>query len=303
MMRKSKDLYCTLFFPKHCKHCAGSDAAPNSASAATIPPMRRMTVILSPRPRVRPPRAPGRRPTGARADRTPAIPDEKRAPRNPRSRAAPTAPGPVLPRDAARCRAARARSSSVPPSPARARPRSPTRSRKNPPRPSGHGARAPSGRSLYGRRARQSPRRDRAVQLVLVPDLDGEAEADLGDAAGLGLGGALLVGALAGDARRFVRDLFLVGLGSEVGEPLRQQVVAGVAVLHLHHVARGAQVLHVFTQDHFHGSCSSMTRKRFRPAWRAARGRSPHDSARRARGRRASRARATPASRRRAAVP
>src|SRR5213082_2645261 len=44
MMWKSKDWYCTLFCPKY---CATSGAAPNSASAATIPPMRRMTVILS----------------------------------------------------------------------------------------------------------------------------------------------------------------------------------------------------------------------------------------------------------------
>src|SRR5438477_10839259 len=99
-------------------------------------------------------------------------------------------------------------------------------------------------------------RRDRAIQLVLLADFDGEAEPDLGDARGLGLGGALLVGALPGDPLRLVRDLLLVRLGGRVGEPLRQQVVAGVAVLHLHDVARGAQVLHGFTQDHFHGSSS-----------------------------------------------
>src|ERR1051325_6806222 len=148
-MWKSKDWYCTLFCPKY---CATSGVAPNSASAATIPPMRRMTVILSTRSRVRPPPARGRRPTGARADRTPAIRDEKRAPRNRRSRAAPTAPVPGLPRDAARCRAARARSSSAPPSPARAHPMFPTRSRRNLRRPSSHAGRAPSGRSPCGRR-------------------------------------------------------------------------------------------------------------------------------------------------------
>src|SRR5438477_518310 len=42
-------------------------------------------------------------------------------------------------------------------------------------------------------------RRDRAIQLVLLADFDGEAEPDLGDARGLGLGGALLVGALPGE--------------------------------------------------------------------------------------------------------
>src|SRR5437899_2439944 len=262
MMWKSNAWYCTLFFPKQYKHCATSGAAPNSTSAATIPPKRRMTVILSTRPRVRPPRAPGRRPTGARADKTPAMPDEKRAPRNPRSRAAPTVPAPGLPRDAVRCRAARARSPGAPPCPARAHPTFPTRSRRNLPRPSSHAGRAPSGRSLCDRRAPPS----RAAELVLLPDLDGEAEPDLGDAGGLGLGGALLLGALPGDPLRLVRDLLLVRLGGWVGEPFRQEVVAGIAVLHLHHVARGAQVLHAFTQDHFHGSSSSIARKGFTPA-------------------------------------
>src|SRR4029077_2675805 len=104
-------------------------------------------------------------------------------------------------------------------------------------------------------------RRDRAVQFVLLPHLDGEAEADLGDARGLALGGALLVGALPRDALGLVGDLLLVRLGGRVGEPLRQQVVAGVAVFHLDHVARGAQMLHVFTQNHFHGSSSSDCRE------------------------------------------
>src|SRR5712692_8145857 len=66
MMRKSKFWYWTLFCPKY---CARSGATPNSARAAAIPPMRRMDLILSTRPRGRPPRAPGHRPTSARADR------------------------------------------------------------------------------------------------------------------------------------------------------------------------------------------------------------------------------------------
>src|SRR5438445_3042791 len=118
-------------------------------------------------------------------------------------------------------------------------------------------------------------RRDRAVELVLLPDLDGEAEPDLGDAGGLGLGGALLLGALPGDPLRLVRDLLLVRLGGWVGEPFRQEVVAGIAVLHLHHVARGAQVLHAFTQDYFHGSSSSIARKGFTPARALACGPTP----------------------------
>src|SRR5256712_9389169 len=91
------------------------------------------------------------------------------------------------------------------------------------------------------------------VQLVLLTHLHREAEVDLRDAGGLDFGGALLRGALLGDACRLVGDLLLVGVGRRVGEALRQQVVARVAVLDLDHVAGGAKMLHVFSQDDFHG--------------------------------------------------
>src|SRR3989442_7229097 len=91
------------------------------------------------------------------------------------------------------------------------------------------------------------------VQLVLLTHLHREAEADLRDAGGLGFGGALLRGALLRDALRLVGDLLLVGVGRRVGKALRQQVVARVAVLDLDHVAGGAKMLHVFSQDDFHG--------------------------------------------------
>src|SRR6266571_8186898 len=76
-------------------------------------------------------------------------------------------------------------------------------------------------------------RRDRAVQLVLFANLDREREMDVGEAGSLGFGGALLGGALPGDALRLVGDLLLVRLRGGVGEPLREEIVARVAVLHL----------------------------------------------------------------------
>src|SRR6266581_964347 len=95
-------------------------------------------------------------------------------------------------------------------------------------------------------------RRDRAVQLVLFANLDREREMDVGEAGSLGFGGALLGGALPGDALRLVGDLLLVRLRGGVGEPLREEIVARVAVLHLDDVARGPEVLHVFPQDDLH---------------------------------------------------
>src|SRR2546422_9438512 len=87
------------------------------------------------------------------------------------------------------------------------------------------------------------------VQLVLLTPLHREAEVDLRDASGLGFGGALLRGALLRDALRLVSDLLLVGVGRGVGEALRQQVVARVAVLDLDHLASGAKMLHVFSRS------------------------------------------------------
>src|SRR5438093_1573441 len=81
-------------------------------------------------------------------------------------------------------------------------------------------------------------RRDRAVQLVLLAHLHREAELHLGDPGRLGLGGALLRGSLFGDALRLVGDLLLVGLRGRVGEPLGEEVVPGVAVLHFDDLPR-----------------------------------------------------------------
>src|SRR5947207_2689510 len=100
-------------------------------------------------------------------------------------------------------------------------------------------------------------RGDRAEQLVLFPDLHREGEVDLRDAGRLGFRGALLRGALLGDALRFVSDLLLVGVGRQVGEALRQEIIARVAVLYLDHVAGRAEMLYVFSQDYFHSPSSS----------------------------------------------
>src|SRR3989475_7622279 len=62
----------------------------------------------------------------------------------------------------------------------------------------------------------------------------------------------LLHDPLLGQALRLVGDALLVGLGGRVSEPFGQEIVARVAVLHLHDLARPAQVLHVFSQDDLH---------------------------------------------------
>src|SRR3989442_2332910 len=95
-------------------------------------------------------------------------------------------------------------------------------------------------------------RGDGAVQLVFVAYLDREREADAAEPARLGLGDLTLGGAALGGALRFERDPLLVPLGGGIREPLGQEEVAGVAVLHLDDLARLAQVLHVLSQDDLH---------------------------------------------------
>src|SRR5207237_5279175 len=95
-------------------------------------------------------------------------------------------------------------------------------------------------------------RRDRAVQLLLFADFHLEGEVDGGEARGFRLRGRLLGGLLFCQAFAFVGDLLLVGLRRRIGEPLGQEVVAGVAVLHLHDFADLAQMLHVRPQNDFH---------------------------------------------------
>src|SRR2546428_117514 len=105
---------------------------------------------------------------------------------------------------------------------------------------------------LFREPALDIARRDRAVELVLFPDLHGEAELDAGEPLGLRDGRLLLGEALLGQPLRFVGDPLLVGLGGRVGEPLGQEIVARVAVLYLHDLARAAEVLHVLSQDDLH---------------------------------------------------
>src|SRR5207245_234909 len=50
----------------------------------------------------------------------------------------------------------------------------------------------------------------------------------------------------------------LVGIGRLVGEPARQQEVAGVAVLHGHDLAGLAELVDILSQDHVHGSSPLM---------------------------------------------
>src|SRR3989449_7903238 len=94
--------------------------------------------------------------------------------------------------------------------------------------------------------------RDRAVELFFFPALHGEGELDAGEPLGLRHGRLLFAPPLLGQPLRLVGDPLLVGLGGGVGEPLGQEIVARVAVLHLHDLARPAQVLHVLSQDDLH---------------------------------------------------
>src|SRR5947207_217047 len=223
MIRKSKVRYWTLFCPKY---CAASGVAPASATAATAAAIRRMGIILSTRRPTRrracPRRAPGRRPTGARAGKTPAAQGGTRAPRSPRSRATPTAlaPDPEVAHLADRLGEVHLALVHVDP-------------------------------QLF-ELALDVARRDRAVQLVLLADFDGKAQMHVGELGRLGFGGAPLGGALPRDARGFVRDLLLIGLGGGVGEALGEEVVAGVAVLDLDDVAGRPEMLHVFSQNDLH---------------------------------------------------
>jgi hypothetical protein len=60
-------------------------------------------------------------------------------------------------------------------------------------------------------------------------------------------------------ARRSSNSLQVLRRGA-LGLAVRDEEVAGVAVLHLHHVAQAAQVHHLFHQDHLHGGFLSAGR-------------------------------------------
>src|SRR5260370_480593 len=68
-------------------------------------------------------------------------------------------------------------------------------------------------------------RRDGAVQLVLLADLDGEGEVDRSQASGLGFRGALLGGSLRRDPRALVGDFLLVGLRPRLRQPLPNELL------------------------------------------------------------------------------
>src|SRR5881392_1248061 len=95
-------------------------------------------------------------------------------------------------------------------------------------------------------------RGDGAVELLFLAHLDREGELHVGELRRFRFGRGLLAGTLFGEALALVDDLLLVRLGRQVGEPLGEQVIAGVAVLHLHDFPNLAQMFHVFPQNDFH---------------------------------------------------
>src|SRR5690606_22685316 len=110
------------------------------------------------------------------------------------------------------------------------------------------------GRELLG----DVGRGDRAEELAVLTGLGAEAELHLGKAGGQCLGLTAL-GGVAGLARLVLGgDPLLVSLGGLESQPVRQQVVAGVARLDLHQVARLAERGDGLTKNQFdHGSAPS----------------------------------------------
>ena len=101
--------------------------------------------------------------------------------------------------------------------------------------------------------------RDRAVELAAVAGLaqqdEGLAVQLLGD-----LLGFLLAFQIARFQLRLLGlEIFAVGLGGAQRLLLRQQEVAGEAVLDAHFVAHLAELLDAFEQDHLHGASSYFT--------------------------------------------
>src|SRR4051812_9236263 len=112
-------------------------------------------------------------------------------------------------------------------------------------------------------------RGDRAVQLLLFAYFDRERQLNVGEFGRFALGSRFLGGELPGEALALVGDFLLVRFGRRIGEALGEEVIAGVAILHLHDFADLPQVLHVSAQNDFHrpyflGLCwASASRRRY----------------------------------------
>src|SRR6476646_1728451 len=93
---------------------------------------------------------------------------------------------------------------------------------------------------------------DRPEQLALLAGLAGDRHGDRAQLRRrpLGLGALGLAADTAGAG--LGRDPLLVPLGGLEREAVRQEIVAGVAGLHPHHLPGLPERLHVLAQDHFH---------------------------------------------------
>jgi len=83
-------------------------------------------------------------------------------------------------------------------------------------------------------------------------DLAGDHNLGAAEAIGDGLRHLLLLGLFRIELHLLALDDLLVAFGGQQGHLARQQVVARVAVGHLHEVAAASEVVDVFSQYHFH---------------------------------------------------
>ena len=109
-------------------------------------------------------------------------------------------------------------------------------------------------------------RGDRAVKLAAVAGLAHQRRRSCRRASRPTFSASLLRSRLRASSCAFWRlEIFAVGLGGAQRLLLRQQEVAGKAVLHLHLVAHLAELLDAFEQDHLHGRSPTSRRKAAAP--------------------------------------
>jgi hypothetical protein len=99
-------------------------------------------------------------------------------------------------------------------------------------------------------------RADRAVELAAVAGLADDDEAFAGELAGDGFGFRFQFEIAGLELRALALEALAVGRGGSERLALRQQEIAGEAVLDGHHVAHLAKPADALKKDHLHGRCS-----------------------------------------------